>query len=514
MARYSSEIVAVITAVESDSAPSASTLRVALYGGMYDDTVNPSGPRVHYAGRIKSDVVLEKKIGVSFWNEDSEIDFGYLDIAIEDQDADIVDFAKKVTIATVDLYRVNLSDPNADQLSLIASARSSDIGFVNENTVRLRLESTLAGAFDAPINELYYDSTYPHLEGKPYPIAWGPTDFPIQLLPTVFVDDSTLLYHVTDVEITAFSEDIYDRGVALAETTNFVADTYGFTLNQNPDGRITVGAITTDDPEDPGNLFVGLYRLVRLAMTRAGVWGNADATELAALATAISSDSFLSFAYPLFVTQEVVSLKGFLDTVFTGASAWYYVDELSEVHFGRMSDPDSATADFAFTDANMVGDIRTDPDKAPGLSSRIDYADNPGVYGPDEVAGSVSNANKLALTNPSRVVTTTETIIPFYSKAETREPTKSAFSSTGNGKTRAQEQCDFWWSDLYPVRRRFYTVDVPMNDPAFDSGLPQLGQFVSLQSDTFDLLATAKKLLIRRLRFNFSTNLLTIEGWG
>lgn len=514
MARYSSEILAVITAVESDSAPSASTLRVALYGGMYDDTVNPSGPRVHYAGRIKSDVVLEKKIGVSFWNKDSEIDFGYLDIAIEDQNADIVDFAKKVTIATVDIYRVNLSDPSQDQLSLIASARSSDIGFINESTVRLRLESSLAGAFDAPINELYYDDTYPHLEGKPYPMQWGVVGFPNQVYETVFVDSTTLEYHITDLEITDFQGVVYDRGVALTETTNFVATTYGFTLNQNPDGRITSGAVLLDDPEDPGNDFLGLYRFVRLAMTRAGIWANADTAELSALATAISSNGFFYIAFPFFSANEVVSLKAFMDQVFTGVSAWYYVDELSEVHFGRLSDPDSETADFAFTDANMVGDIRTDPDKAPGLSSRIGYADNPGVHGPDEVAGSVSNANKLGLTNPSRVLVTTETIIPFYAKAQTREPTMSAISNAGFGKARAQEQANFWWSDLYPVRRRFYTVDVPMNDPAFDSGLPQLGQFVSLQSDTFDLLATAKTLLISGLRFNFSTNLLTIEGWG
>ena len=80
--RYSSEIIAVITAEEWDVAPAVTTLRVAIYGGIYEDTENPSGDAVHYQGRIKSDVILDKKIGVSFWNEESEIDFGFIDIAI------------------------------------------------------------------------------------------------------------------------------------------------------------------------------------------------------------------------------------------------------------------------------------------------------------------------------------------------------------------------------------------------------------------------------------------------
>jgi len=64
---------------------------MAIYGGMYQDSDNPSGDYVHYQGRIKSDIILDKKIGVSFWNENSAIDFGYLDIAVNDQDSDLID---------------------------------------------------------------------------------------------------------------------------------------------------------------------------------------------------------------------------------------------------------------------------------------------------------------------------------------------------------------------------------------------------------------------------------------
>ena len=91
--RYTSEILAVVTATESDLQPSESVvLRLALYGGLYADTENPSGPDQHYLGRIKSDVVFNKKIGLRFWQEDSGIDFGHLDIAVEDQDLDLIDF--------------------------------------------------------------------------------------------------------------------------------------------------------------------------------------------------------------------------------------------------------------------------------------------------------------------------------------------------------------------------------------------------------------------------------------
>jgi hypothetical protein len=44
--------------------------------------------------------------------------------------------------------------------------------------------------------------------------------------------------------------------------------------------------------------------------------------------------------------------------------------------------------------------------------------------------------------------------------------------------------------------------------------LPQLGEFCTLQSNRFRLIHEAKNLFIRRLKYNFAKNLLTVEGWG
>lgn len=542
--RYSSEILAVITALEWDFTPTVTTLRVALYGGMYDDTEDPSGLKQYYRGRIKSDVILDKKIGVVFWNEDSVIDFGFLDVAIEDQNADIIDFAKKVTIASVDIYRVNVNDATADQLSLATSSRSSDIGFMDEDTVRFRLESILQGGFDTPINELYYDSTYPQLEGKPYPIAWGHIGSPHQLLPTVMVDATTLEYHVTDLEISDFVGDVYDRGIVLLETTNFVPVDYGFELQQNPDGDITSGQLELVDPEDTTGELTGLYRFVRLAMTRGDLWSFAEESELTYLETFVNKGNI----YPDFFATTVVKLESFMDEVFAGTGSWYYVDEFSSIHFGMLVDPDGYTATLAFTDAEVVGEIKVDDDKAPGLSTRISHAESPGAYEQDELAGDVSNSDRLLMTNTEYVNATTQPVIDFYAKAATRDPIKLNMSyspstevntswtadaliptadsidytADGFGATAfltsaeiALVELDRWWAYLYNVRRRFYTFMVMLNDPLFsDDPLPALGDFVTLQSDLFDLLETPKNLLVRRLKFDFSNNQLTIEGWG
>jgi len=544
--RYSSEILAVITADEWIVEPNETTLRMALYGGMYEDTENPSGTGVHYQGRIKSDVVLDKKIGVAFWGENSEIDFGYIDISVVDQDADLIDFATNVHITTVNIYRVNHTDVSEDELQLLATARSSDIGFTDEDTLRFRLESVLQDSFDAPINELYYDDTYPHLEGKPYPIAWGLTTDVQQLLPTVFVDDVTLLYHITDLEINSFESDIYDRGVALLEGTNgFDATTYGFTLNQNPDGKITAGQLLLADPESTSNM-AGLYSYLRLVLSRAGIWGSVHEADITGLETAIN----MGEAYPQFFTTAVVSLETYLDEIFAGVGGWYYVDELSQIHFGRLSDPDAETPTLTFTDSDVIGHIKVEDDTAPGLSTRLDYAENPGVYDQDEVAGYVTAADRILMTNETHTVETTEAVSLDYENAAARDPVKLSLAygsaieiggpwtaddaswtadsiiytadgsplsgeATATSKELAQQELDRWWADLYPQDRHFFTFDVQINNPDFDDDpFLHLGEFCTLQSDRFGLLETAMNLLIRRVKYNFSTGLLTIEGWG
>ena len=502
---------------------------------------------MHYDGRVKSDIFFTKQIGLKFWEEDSGIDFGYIDTAVEDQDDTYIDFAKNVTVATVDLYRVNLGSPVSAQLELLASAQCADIGFANENTIRFRLESILQNGFDAPINELYYGAQYPQLDGKPQPIGWGLIQDPMQLWPTLLVDGTTLLYHITDIEIASFEGDVYDRGVVLVETVNFVATTFGFTLNQNPDGRITAGRILTLDPEDTGANLAGLFRFVRLAMTRADLWQYANKVELDQLETDIG----MGDVFPQYYTGRVTRVDDFLDEIFGGVTGWYYVDELTEIHFGRLTDPDAESAPpFDFTDSNTVGRIKVNDDKAPGLSTRAAYGFSPGAYDPDDVAGSVGGEDRADLTNRERVVITTEVLVPvlwtaddaswtaddiihtadgfageeiqevpaYYWRTGTREPVGISLGfcddSNCDSFALATAEIDRWWTTLYNIRRRFYTFDVKLNDPMFNLTLPQLGDFCTLQSDRFKLLTTPKNLFIRRLKFNFSKNLLTVEGWG
>jgi hypothetical protein len=542
--------LAVVTATLSDVETTAPTvLRLALFGGMYEDTVTTGGVDQHYLGRIKSDVVFNKKIGLRFWEEDSGIDFGYLDIAVEDQDLDLIEFAKHTTIATVDFYRVNLTTPSANQLEILASAQTSDIAFENENTIRLHMDSILADGFEAPINDLYYDDQYPHLAGKPYPIAWAFISDPQQLMKSVPVDGAQLLYHVTDVVIDSFESDIYDRGIPLTETTHFIPVPNGFILNQNPSGELTSGRILIIDPEDTGNYLQGLFRFVRLAMTRAGLWPYVNEAEL----TQLENDIAMGIIFPQYFTTEVSTLDDFLEEIFGGVTGWYYVDELAEIHFGRLTDPDAESAPpFDFTDSNMIGKIKVEDDTADGLSSRIAYAFSPGCYTESDIAGDVYGEIRLDMTNCWRIIDVDEVVVKQFWTADAVDWTADDIIHTADGyagetteepysyyyrRAKARPPIDLslsyceesglcdsyatglaeinrWWSTLYYKRRRFYTFDVKLNDPSFNTVLPQLGDFVTIQSNRFRLINQPKNLFVRRLKFNFAKNLLTIEGWG
>jgi len=545
---YSSEILAVVTATEWDSPPTSPVLYLALFGGMYQDISNPSGTPIHYHGAIKSDIILAKQIGIEFWKEDSAIDFGYLDIALEDQKRDYINFGKHVTVATVELYRVDMNAPVVDQLALLATARTSDIGFANENSLRLRLESALQDGFLAPINEKYYGYEYPQLTGKPYPMAWGLITDPQQIWPTLEVDGVSLSYHVTDIEIASFEGVIYDRGIPLFQSSEFIPTTYGFVLNQNPDGRITSGRILCIDPEDTSEYLHGLFRFVRLAMTRAGIWSYANEYELQDL----EFDIGMGDLYPQFYSDRVVALDQFLKKILAGVTGWYYVDELTEVHFGRMTDPAAQSAPFyAFTDTNVVGRIKVEDDKAPGLSNNLSYAHSPGAYSQDEIAAGVYGYDRVEFVNKERVVdvqgyyqviiwtadqvdwtadSTTYTAdgfaglefiepwtMTYWDRVLVHAPIPLPIAYSDGSPSSfdlAEAEVDRWWTELYYKRRRFYTFDVKMNDQQFNLGLPQLGEVCTLQSDRFLLLENPINLFIRRIKLNFSKNLLTIEGWG
>lgn len=542
--RYSSEIVAVIKVVEYDQPPTMMTHRVAVFGGMYADPDDSESEPVHYQGNIKSDVVFKKTIGNEFWKEKSGIDFGYLDLALEDQDDDLIDFGKEVMVATVEFYRVNLSSPAEEQLEILASARTTDIGFPDDFTLRLRLESILRGGFEAPINEKYYGYEYEHLTGKPYPIAWGDISDPWQTLPTIAVDGTTLLYHITDLEIDVFKGNVYDRGVVIVQPTGFTPTDYGFYLLHNPAGTITSGGVYLFDPHDPGEYMHGLFRFFRLAMTRADIWSYVNQDEL----NQLESDIGFGDLFPQYFTMRETKLETFMLDILGGVTGWYYVDELTEIHFGRMVDPDKESAlPYAFTDTNVAGRIKVEDDKAPGLTKDLAYAYNPGAH--DDLAGYPEDnivhenteyivssdglfryilwtgdqanftADDVGITGDGffgeEYLEPTTTV--YWDTITTREPVTIHLPYTEGSPSAfelAQEEIDRWWRELYQKRRRFYTFTVKLNDVQFNDALPQLGEFCTLQSDRFKLLNEPKNLFMRRMEFNYSKNLLTIEGWG
>lgn len=338
------EILFRIEALVPDSP--AFVLRCSTHGGRHLDPV--SGSVFHWRGRVESDALFTTEVGLDLWGFSGGTDFGFLDLAFVDQPDDLLYLATQVDKAEVRIYRaIPGSAP-----SLIGIALCRDFGFEDEARIRLRLEAARADRYDRPLQSLFYeDSDGPELEGQPYPIAWGAFGGSSDPVGAVFEDPVNLRYRVSDTALdvsfgVAFG--VLDRGVALASGSQFDISGGGFTLNQSPDGRISLvsaGFIpgSAVDPVVFGPL-TGFFRVARLAFTRADLWSFVNETDVQAI-----SDAFPVAAFPLFQSFEVVRLAEFLNQALRSVAGWWYQDPQGTIRLGRLTDPAGSAGTVEFT---------------------------------------------------------------------------------------------------------------------------------------------------------------------
>lgn len=507
-----------------------------MYASVYGHTNFAGGGNsaVHYAPRIKSGFVFSQTMGTIYWDRKSNIDLGFIDIALNDGGVDIVqigpfstpfefdwfDFFEHAELVTITIDRVRL-DGSLDRFAI---AQSSDFHLIDTNTLRFNLISTSDKQLDEAINQ-FYDSPA-RLEGQPKPIYWGVgcigPDASTALnnyiiVPTLLVDDTSLRYDVTDLDLITFSTpgnyEVLDNGVVLDELADFEIIDNGFELNSQPAGKITFQWLQAlpgdleiagvDDPQDNGNQLLGPFRTVREILTRVGLSfilpPEADFDDINI------GNGILTF--PIVYYSDIVSARDAIDNIISQSGGYWYVDKNNDMQVGRLNPPEVETPEFFYDDNNTIGDIKVRIDLAPGLSSKIQRQVRFGVYNAQDLAGSVTGVHKNRLTTEFEIAETTEPIPNVYAIATSRD----AMPLWTSGDAPAQDEIDRRWSDLYYRRRNFYTWSVAIKDVL---DVPELGAIASLQSDRYRFLNTAVPLVVTEVKADYLAGTITLEGWG
>lgn len=497
---------------------------------------SPDDPYWFAPPRLKSNVTFEKSIGTVYWGNKSSINFGNIDIAINDNGVDEIGGAE---VRWVEWAKANLNpqvlisvEQTDGTLLHIATADAEDVFFPDDSTIRVQLIAKHQRALEVFLND-YFDDTYDaDVRGLPVPIYLGagpgggpsssydPSTYePVEHVPTLLVDDVNLRYVVANLDWVSISPSAYfvmDRGVVLREGENpgFTLWENGFELTSNPDGTITFASMTgqgsgVEDPYESGEILQGAYRITRWAVGKAGI--DIDLyfpsfSEFPELAPA----GFNERNVPLVYYASEVSARTLLNDVILNLSAWWYVDELGVFRFGLLEDPDAVPPVVAYSDVEMIGGISARVDRAPGLSSIIRHRYSPGAYDASNIAGSVTVGRRRRLSQEWQQRVTTAPI-PLTYEPNRGNPPMTLYSG-GQNTQDALDEINRRWTDYYAGIRRFYSFRVPLFG---NVTLPELGDVVTIESERAELLEYgALPVLIRRMKFDLGAGLLDIEGWG
>jgi hypothetical protein len=529
---------AVVTFTDPDATPEpmSSVYSVSTHG-----YVSPDAPNRHAPARLASAVTVEKRIGFLFWQERSGAEFGNIDINIQDGgkdtiDGEVVDWVEwaKENLTPQVVISVELSDGT---LRHVATADAVEVSFPNDRTIRVSLQVKHGRKLKQFINDYVPEtSNYDQeVQGLPIPTLLGAgqasppgydyaTFEPRTHVKTLQVDPQNLTYMVTFLDgdlvpVSAGAYYVMDRGAVLRENESpgFTLVENGFQLTSNPSGEITFTWMSEEgggvlDPVDltSGELLQGHFRICRWAVWRAGIDVNEffpDELDFPDLQpTNIEDDQNPQLSYVGEVTAEQV----LDDCVSTDVGAWF-INEFGDFVFLKMEPPEDQTLDTTYDDSDMIGDISAFTDRAPGLSTRLNYSYSPGAIDINNLAGSITDeARRERLSREWLEMSTEASVIGAYDTAFGHPPMK--FRAPGLFTNRVRDELNRRWLDYYLGIRRFYTITVSIRN---DKGIPELGDVIGIQSERSTMFQYGVlPLLVKRVRYNLGDGTVQIEGWG
>lgn len=511
--------------------PMVSQYNISTYGYK-----SPDDPHYFAPPRLKNNVTFEKSIGTVFWGNRSGVDFGNIDIAIEDGGIDSIagEEVRWVEWAKENLNpQVTISVELGDGTLLhLATADTTDIFFPDSETIRVKLQAKHSRALQEYIND-YFDTSYDgDVQGLPVPIYLGsgaiggggydPSTFaPNTHVPAVLVDEANLRYVAAQSDLVDGSPSAYfvlDAGTVLreGESPGFTLWENGFELTSNPEDPITFVWVAdqgggVEDPYETGALLQGPFRICRWAVGQAGIDldeffpGETSFPDLIPSGFGLDEEQVPLLYYGSEVTAEKI-----LDDCVLNLCGYWYVDELGFFDFGFFDAPEGITPSFAYTDVEMIGDIASTADRAPGLSALMEFSYSPGAFDIGNMAGSVSNVRRRRLSQEWRQAVTTEAIPEVYSRARGNEPMK--FYNGGQNRPEVLDELNRRWSEYYSGVRRFYDWSIPLRG---NEVLPELGDVGTIRSERAELLAYGDlPLVLTRIKYDLGKGLIHLRGWG
>ena len=186
-------------------------------------------------GRLVGDINFKETIKVFPWQGVNQGGFGNIDIVNIDSVYN--------NIVTEKYNKIDIYTYDGATLTEFGSGEINNIGYIEKGRIRITIKSVIdklntelpTGRFTASDNS--------ELEGDKKPLNLGR----VNLAQPILLDVATNAYFVSDDLDGTLT--VYDNGIQLALTTGFVETSNGFTLANNPVGRIlaTVDGLTAAD---------------------------------------------------------------------------------------------------------------------------------------------------------------------------------------------------------------------------------------------------------------------------
>jgi len=232
-------LTAEVSYLDSSASPQAAIEYCSSEGFTTASTDTPANQ--FFNGRLTNDGSYRNQLGARQWAAGATISIGSVNLANADGELDDWrDFEFKNQNIILKLHD---SDAAYSAATTLVTGKIERVKFDNEDIVRVVIRDPLQ-LLDEPLNATSYDSSpETDAQGLLKPIAFGGP----RLCEPVLVDANTLTYHCSDVTLKEIAA-VYDRGVEVSWTP--LDPLVGFTLDQNPDGKITADILTSGTGSD------------------------------------------------------------------------------------------------------------------------------------------------------------------------------------------------------------------------------------------------------------------------
>lgn len=423
------------------------------------------------------------------------------------------------------LYRA-VSSGARDDATLVFSGTVDGLE-PDEINVVLRLRDRQA-LLDRPLNASLYAGDGgaeggEDLNGKRKPVGWGRL---FNVAPPL-IDSANLVYQLHDGAILAV-EDVRDKGVSLDVGSNGATDyanyaalvgasisagTYATSLAQglirlggSPDGLVTVDFQGEDDGESPDAFIETAGRMVRrIVTTRLDTVNLVDPDDLDTAAFAqIEADQPAQLGFwqgPDSTLTVGQALDQILASV--GAVWWFTLPGLLTVK--RLDAPSGTAAEVLTPDDILQAPALTMAGGVPSYRRKVGWKFNNAVQSADDLAGAVSDADRLLYGQEYRFALTTDAAVLTQHRAAREVETRGLFALQADADTEAARL-----QTLHGEPRRVFPVGLVRDDP-FDA---PLGAVVEIQDFNRLGLSSSKKFVC----IGFEANLARAETiwwlWG